>query len=83
MEKWRAGPCLAPQYDFIWAQLKIYPIAIKFYIVPVAKVLRHCSKPGIPNPIQTMQYIGDQPDDMKPVFTALQGITQIKVRRVA
>jgi len=33
--------------------------------------------------MQTMQYIGVQPDDMKPVFTALQGITQTRVKRVA
>ena len=52
-------------------------------IVTIAKVLGHCSKSGIPNPMQTMQYIGVQPDDMKPVFTALQGITQTKVKRVA
>ena len=52
-------------------------------IVTIAKVLGHCSKSGIPNPMQTMQYIGVQPDDMKPVFTMLQGITQTKVKRVA
>lgn len=52
-------------------------------IVTIAKVLGHCSKSGIPNPMQTMQYIGVQPDDMKPVFTALQGIAQPKVKRVA
>jgi integrase len=52
-------------------------------IVIIAKVLGHCSKAGIPNPMQTMQYIGVQLDDMKPVFSVLQGITQREVRKVA
>jgi integrase len=47
-------------------------------IVTIAKVLGHCSNAGIPNPMQTMQYIGVQPDDMKPIFATLQGITQRK-----
>lgn len=52
-------------------------------IVTIAQVLGHCSKSGIPNPLQTMQYIGVQPSDMKPVFTTLQAVIKRQVKRVA